>query len=473
MKINAFWRTATNLVLGRTRAVAHLLGAMMLMFLGGTVAVGAPPNIMLITGDDLGLQVGCYGDHTITTPNMDRLATEGVRFEAAYVTQSSCSSSRSSIFTGLYPHQNGQIGLAHGGQGFKMDRAWPTLPAILKQTGYRTGHLGKVHVFPNAAFKWDFETQGTRDIQQVRQDFVAFLHSGKGPFFLKLSFLDPHDDIPDQVAGVPAQPLAHDAVKDFPWSPGGRSESKRTPASFYNSVKRMDEALGLVLKALDESGQADNTLVIFLGDNGPPFPRGKQSCYESGLQEPLLIRWPGHAKAGLVRDEFVSTVDFLPTVLAAAGVPIPKVTAELTEGRSLLPLLEGKPAPQWRKTLFGEMNFHTPTLFHPARSVREGKYKLIQNLMPSAKVPAIELFDLSTDPYEFKNLADMRDLASIRDRMLQELMEWRKKTNDPLLNPATLREWSRIPSHLDHPTGTYVGNGNGNSKSKSGKATKE
>ena len=194
------------------------------------------------------------------------------------------------------------------------------------------------------------------------------------------------------------------------------------------------------------------------------------SCYESGLQEPLLIRWPGHAKAGLVRDEFVSTVDFLPTVLAAAGVPLPKVTAELTEGRSLLPLLEGKPAPQWRKTLFGEMNFHTPTLFHPARSVREGKYKLIQNLMPSAKVPAIEFFDLSTDPYEFKNLADVRDLASIRDRMLQELMEWRKKTNDPLLNPATLREGSRIPSHLDHPTGTYVGNG----KSKSGgKATKE
>jgi N-sulfoglucosamine sulfohydrolase len=159
------------------------------VWLTAAMVLGAPPNILLITGDDLGLQLGCYGDHTITTPNMDRLATEGVRFEAAYVTQSSCSSSRSSIFTGLYPHQNGQIGLTHGSQGFKMDRAWLTLPVILRKAGYRTGHLGKVHVFPDAAFKWDFETKGTRDIQQVRQDFVAFLHSGKPPFFLKLSFL--------------------------------------------------------------------------------------------------------------------------------------------------------------------------------------------------------------------------------------------------------------------------------------------
>jgi N-sulfoglucosamine sulfohydrolase len=412
------------------------------------------PNILLITGDDLGLQLGCYGDHTIATPNVDRLAAQGVRFEAAYVTQSSCSSSRSSIFTGLYPHQNGQIGLGH--RGFTMDRAWPTIPALLKQAGYRTGHLGKVHVMPNAAFKWDFERPGTRDIQQVRKDFVAFLDQGKGPFFLKLSFIDPHDDIPDQVVGVPANPLAHDAVKDFPWSPGGRSESKRTPASFYNSIKRMDEALGLVLKALDDSGQADNTLVIFLGDTGPPFPRGKQSCYEAGLIEPLVIRWPGHAKAGLVRGEFVSTVDFLPTVLAAAGVPMPKVTAELTEGRSLLPLLEDKSAPEWRKTLFGEMNFHTPSTFRPMRSVREGHFKLIQNLLPTAKVPAIEFFDLTTDPYEFKNLAEAGKVANIKERMLQELMNWRRKTGDPLLNPATLKEWSGIPAHLDRPTGTYV-----------------
>jgi N-sulfoglucosamine sulfohydrolase len=226
----------------------------------------------------------------------------------------------------------------------------------------------------------------------------------------------------------------------------------------------MDEALGLVLKALEESGEAGNTLLLFLGDNGPPFPRGKQSCYESGLREPLLIRWPGHAKAGLVRGEFVSTVDFLPTILAAAGVPVPKVTAELTEGRSLLPLLEGKPAPEWRQTLFGEMNFHTPTLFHPARSIREGHYKLIQNLMPNAKVPALEFFDLSTDPYEFKNLADRPDLASIKDRMLRELLDWRKKTKDPSLNPATLTEWSQIPAHLDQLTGTYLGNGKRPSK---------
>ncbi len=423
-------------------------------FLGITAALAALPNIMVITGDDLGLQLGCYGDHTITTPNADRLAAEGVRFEAAYITQSSCSSSRSSIFTGLYPHQNGQIGLAH--RGFTMNRAWPTIPTILKQAGYRTGHLGKVHVIPDAAFKWDFEAKGSRDIQQIQKDFISFLSKGKEPFFLKLSFIDPHDDIPDQVGGVPAHPLAHDAVKDFPWSPGGRSESKRTPASFYNSIKRMDQALGLVLKALEESGQAGNTLIIFLGDNGPPFPRGKQSCYEAGLIEPLIIRWPGHAKAGLVRREFVSTVDFLPTILGAAGVPIPKVTAERTEGRSLVPLLEDKPAPEWRKTLFGEMNFHTPTAFYPMRSVREGHYKLIQNLLPSAKVPAIEFFDLSSDPYEFKNLADSSEVASTQERMLRELMDWRKKTGDPLLNPDTLKEWRGIPSHLDEPTGTYV-----------------
>jgi len=234
----------------------------------------------------------------------------------------------------------------------------------------------------------------------------------------------------------------------------------------------MDAGIGLLMDELAAAGRADDTLVLFLGDHGPPFCRAKTTCYEAGLHVPIIVRWPGRAKAGAVCDKLVSTVDILPTFLDAAGVEHPAGLA----GRSLVPLLAGQDVP-WRETLCAEYTSHIPGGYYPRRSIRDGRYKLILNLLPdrpnpitavdgcgSWRVsrddkligtdarrafdtyhhpPAEELYDLREDPVEFHNLAGMPACAEILARLRQQLQSWREETDDPLLDPAKLAALTR------------------------------
>ena len=201
----------------RRNLTSILLGALLSAWLGtaGPAAdTVSHPNILLITADDLGCQLSCYGEKRFRTPRLDALAAEGVRFENFYVAQSSCSSSRSSLLTGRWPHQNGQIGLAH--LGFTMHPGQPNLPALLKAAGYRTGIIGKLHVEPAADFPWDWmpakekmAAPPTRNVRWVAEQSREFLASAKAsgqPFFYYVNFFDPHGPYtPDvnQVDGVP------------------------------------------------------------------------------------------------------------------------------------------------------------------------------------------------------------------------------------------------------------------------------
>ncbi len=405
------------------------------------------PNILLITADDLGSQLSCYGDTRLETPRLDALAAGGVRFTRAYVAQASCSSSRASLLTGLYPHQNGQYGLAH--LGFSMHPGQKNLAALMKDSGYRTGIIGKLHVAPESEFPFDWKpqknsavvTQKVRWVADQSREFFASVKTSGQPFFYYVNYFDPHGPYtPDvrQIDGLPEEPLDPETIEPLPLNARTPEAAKRITAVMYDCIARVDIGVGMLLDELQAAGLANNTLVVFLGDNGAPVRRGKTTSYEPGVQVPLIVKWPGVAKAGQVRDELVSMIDVMPTILAATGAALP---AELA-GRPLQPLLKGEPSPHWREYLFTEMNFHTANMYLPQRTVRDDRYKLLLNLQPHADQDPVELFDLQNDPGEANNLAENRAAAAERRRLESVFQAWREETGDPLLDPARRQRWS-------------------------------
>jgi len=439
------------------------------------------PNILFITTDDLGLQLSCYGDPNIKTPNFDALANSGVRFATAYVTQANCSPARASLLTGLYPHTNGQIGLQNEGFSMPRDNTPPTLPTLLARAGYRTGLMGKLHVSPEPAFTFtddirkNFPPEKMRDVRAVAAGAGAFFRRDPGkPFFLYLNYADPHKDqkvtpsiFPAQVNGIPEKPFKPGDIPPWPFQQVESPKVLEHIANYYNCAQRVDTGLGLLLDELKNSGHADDTIVVYIADHGPPFARAKTSCYEAGLHEALLIRWPGVSKPGLVSAAMVSSVDIMPTLLEAAGVPLPK----LQHGRTLRPLLQGDTTNK-RAYLAAEFHAHGREYFAPTRAIRDDRYKLIHNplsgrMPPKPNIdtdaaPAValshkydgtpaqeamrrlinpppwELYDLQTDPNEFKNLADDPAYRDILTRLQNALAQWQAETDDPYRDPAKI-----------------------------------
>jgi N-sulfoglucosamine sulfohydrolase len=450
------------------------------------------PNVLFITSDDLGLQLSCYGDKVIETPALDALAASGVQFDVAYVAQASCSPSRSAMLTGLYTHANGQYGLTATRTALHPHLHDATLPNILKRAGYRTGIIGKLHVAPEKSFKFDYNGGSHMDAwnaELTAERAAKFLtQSSDQPFFLMVNFTDPHAyrtldpetkergpwTFRDRVDGIPKTLVEPSEKTVLPFQQIDTPEQRKRVAGYYNSVKRMDVGVGLLLENLKRSGHADNTLVIFIGDHGPPFDRGKSTTYEGGLRIPFLVRWPGVSKP-MRSSAMVTTVDVLPTILDAAGA----TTDIERHGRSLRPVLADADAP-WREYLVGEYHMHGPPWF-PQRAIRDHRYKLIHSLLADsvarrtmidgdigystsreeryagtdirkafdtfAKPPEFELYDLENDPWEFNNLlaqhssqsddgAGKAEYAEIEQRMKTALKTWRHETDDPALDPA-------------------------------------
>ncbi len=440
------------------------------------------PNVLFITSDDLGLQLSCYGDTVIETPRLDAFAASGVQFDIAYVAQASCSPSRSAMFTGLFPHANGQYGLTAGGYfALHPHLHDATIPNILKRIGYRTGIIGKLHVAPGNSFQFDSRLGShidALDMKLVAERASKFMaESGDEPFFLMVNYTDPHAYRPkgtksntigdwsfrDQVKGIPETLVEPSEKTVLPFQRIDSPEQRKRVAGYYNSVKRLDVGVGMLLETLKRHGHDDNTLVIFIGDHGPPFDRGKMSCYEGSLRIPFLVRWPGVTRP-MRSSAMVSTVDILPTILDATGA-----TSDVEmHGQSLRPVLENADAP-WREYLAGEYHLHGPP-WYPRRAIRDARYRLIHNLLagkakPKPFVdgdigyvtsreerydgtpvraafdilndpPEFELYDLENDPWEFHNLAGKAEHAEAEQRMKAALEAWRQETDDPALDPA-------------------------------------
>ena len=446
-------------------------------------------NVLLVTADDLGLQLSAYGEERIATPHLDALAQGGTLFEVAYASQASCSPSRSTILTGLYPHATGQYGLVNARAGFELHAhlRGRTLPALLKEHGFRTGVVGKLHVAPRELFPWDHRgPTDARDVREVAAEVERFLSANPddeaAPFFLMVNFTDPHVfrmpggrfGYERQVGGLPERPVEPSADTLFAFQGVDAPFQRRRVADYLSAVLRLDAGVGLLLGVLEEHGRADETLVLFCGDHGPPFARAKTTCYEAGLRVPFLVRWPG-AAAGRRSRALVSTADIVPTVLDAVGIEPP---AGL-HGRSLRPLVQGEPngdAP-WREYLVGEYHFHGYKPFYPRRAIRDARYKLIRNLRAGdetpgtgidgdraielarseayegtpvrrafetfAAPPEFELYDLERDPSELVNLSGQASVRAVEGRLKDALEAWRRRTSDPLLDPTFVEELIR------------------------------
>ena len=451
-----------------------------------TLASGADrPNVLLITADDLGFQQGCYGDPITPTPNLDALARRGRLFENAYVAQASCSPSRSAIFTGLYPHTNGQIGLANRGFAMHPEMTERTLPGFLHRLGYRTGILGKLHVAPESSFAFDTRISvDTRDVRATAAKAAEFL-TGAEPFFLMANYSDPHvmgsgprppsEAFPTQYKGIPDLPLRVGEVPPLPFQMIDTDEQLQRVTQYHNAAMRFDTAVGLLLAEVDRAGHADNTIVLFISDHGPPFVRGKTSCYEGGVKVPMIVAWPNVFEAGTRSQALVSSVDLLPTILDAVGADIP---GDL-HGRSLRHTLDPS---QHRSYLATEFHFHGTAPFFPRRAIRDARFKLIHNLRagqtePHTRVdgdaslemarsskfsgtrigdaferavdpPEFELYDLQSDPWEFDDLAESADHADALHRLQQALLDWREETADPLLAPEGMAAMAQVAEEI-------------------------
>ncbi|MCS6860684.1 MAG: sulfatase [Abditibacteriales bacterium] len=431
----------------------------------GQAIAASHRNVLLLIGDDHGLDAGCYGNRVIKTPNLDRLAAAGVRFSHAFATVSSCSPSRAVILTGLFVHTNGQYGLAHAEHKQSTHANVRSLPRLLRENGYRTGVIGKLHVIPPEVYPFEQQFPGGRNVYEIAEKARGFFAAKDDrPFFLLIGYTDPHRagrGFANEQNYRNVQKISYDPndVIVPPYLPD-LPAVRRDIADYYESVSRLDQGIGFVLKALEETGKANETLVIYLSDNGTPFPGAKTNLYDAGIHLPLIIRSPAQTQRGIVNRAMVSWVDIMPTILDWAGIKPP---ADLP-GRSVLPILEQESPPGW-DTIFASHVFHEITMYYPMRAVRTRRHKLIWNLAHPLSYPfasdlwssptwqtilhgglkmmgqratdayihrpEYELYDLEKDPHELSNVADDPAYAPVLSDLKARLQKMMTETKDP------------------------------------------
>ena len=414
------------------------------------------PHIFVITCHDLGQHLGCYGIESVQSPNLDRLAAEGTRFDRAFCTAPQCSPSRASLATGRYAHSNGVMGLSHA--DWDLNPGEKHTAAHMAEHGYETHLFGLQHVTQNVD-RLGFQHlhaqgsghgggTGSSTAQKVGAAVEEFLQGTQlqAPLYVEINFFEPHR--PYDFGGV--EPDTSSGVFVPPYLPQ-IPESREEMAALQGAIREVDHAIGHILDALDQTGLSQHTLVIFSADHGLPMPRAKCTLYDPGISIALIARWPdGGIAAGVAVSELVSNLDVLPTMLEATGLPIP---AEV-QGSSFLALLRDEPH-QVREAIYAEKNFHS--YYDPMRCVRTERFKYIRNFEAdfAVEVPGdiqqgsifrsnpgrysskrqqlVELYDLSVDLLEEHNLAGSPELADIQQALDQRLWQWMEETQDPLL----------------------------------------
>ena len=420
------------------------------------------PNVLMIVCHDLGHHVGCLGAG-VETPAIDELAADGVLFDHYLCSAAQCSPSRGSIMTGLYPHRNGLMGLAHIGWGLNDDVR--CLPHYLSDIGYQTHlfglqhesgraeRLGYQHIHPAGGKALEVAPA----VAQFVREHAASSH--RPPFYLNAGFFEPHR--PYQQEGYRSDDPAE--VGLLPWLPD-RPGIRQDIADLNGLVHAVDEAVGLIAGALSETGLDRDTLLIFTTDHGLAMPRAKGTCYEPGLRTVLIARLAGRFDGGRRDRALLSNCDLMPTILDLAGAP---PVAGL-DGRSFLGLLDGGEY-EPRDSVFSEMTWHDK--YNPMRSIRTTRSKYIRNFgdrplvyLPldvyqglagremrdeyyGSRRPEEELYDLKADPWERRNLADDPAQADTLADLRSRVERWMAETHDPLLRgdiPPTPEQVTRI-----------------------------
>ncbi|MGH9837891.1 MAG: sulfatase family protein [Blastocatellia bacterium] len=432
------------------------------MNIPGPAAQSKPkrPNVLWLIAEDFGVELGCYGTKEVWTPNLDRMAAEGMRFTRAYTTAPVCSPSRSALMTGMYQTTIGaHHHRSHRDDGYKLPAGVRVLTDRLREAGYYTANLRQLP--PEAGFNgtgktdWNFTYEGRPFDSDKWEDLKA--HQ---PFYAQLNFNETHRTFVSPGRADPAKVAIPPYYPDHP-------VTREDWAKYLDAATELDGKIGKALRQLEADGLADDTIIIFFGDNGQAHVRGKQFVYESGLHVPLIIRWPKNFpapknfRAGAVSDQLVEAIDLTATTLAFAGVAKPK----RMQGRVLF----GEQAEPPRQYAFGARDRCDETVFR-LRTVRDKRYRYIRNFTPdrpllqpnqykqrqypvwsllprlaaqgrltpaqaaltAPTMPPEELYDLDGDPYEIDNLVNSSkpEHRAALKRLRAEMNKWIETTND-------------------------------------------
>ena len=439
-------------------------------FAGSAKALAAAtrrrPNVLLVIGDDMAWN-DCepYGSPDVQTPNMARLAREGMCFDAMFTSTAMCAPTRQQLYTGLYPVRNGAYP--------NHSRVYDGVRSIvhhLGDLGYRVGLIGKTHFKPRASFP--FENLGELNDAECWGRIRAFVQRDTNqPYMLIFASHEPHGpwNRGDQSPYNPAKLTVPPYLVDCP-------ETRTALQKYYAEITTLDDQLGRCMNIVDTSGRRDDTILIFTSEQGSGMPlAGKWTCYDTGLKTVFILRWPKRVRGGTRTSAMAQYVDVAPTLIEAAGGNPDRCNPgrpdalgkEGFDGRSFLPVLLGQ-TDKHRQHVYG---VHTTRGIirgsgcYPIRSVRSRRYKYIRNLNHTATFynvvstdsqglleawkrlgktdpaaaararwyqhrPAEELYDVTTDPYELKNLADDPSLAKIKSDLATKLDAWMAQQGD-------------------------------------------
>ena len=424
--------------------------------------LAAKPNFLIVVADDMCWRdIGALGHPDMKTPNMDRLKAEGMHLNGMFSPAATCSPLRHALYTGLYSVRSGAYP-----NHTRVDEGTKSLFTHLNGMGYRTALQNKEHVGPKESFPYE-HIDGADDFAPTK----AFMtRDAAQPWFLVFASNDPHSpwtrgpkDLYDP-AKITVPPYMHD-----------NAETRAGLAAYFAEISRLDEQIGELLKLLEESQQAEDTVVLFVSEQGCSLPfGGKWSLYDTGIRSSAFIRWPGHIQAGSTTDALMQYIDVAPTFLDIAGAdPTTIDTGSVDgngdrgfDGRSFLPILKGE-ADHLRDYVFsqhtavGVNGYKEP---YPNRMARDERYKLIVNLAPENTFwiggihgddvfkswerdakndpalakrvdwlmhrPAVEIYDLETDPFEMNNLAGKPEVEAIQERLQSQLDTWMKQQKD-------------------------------------------
>jgi len=453
---------------------------------GAASPVAPRPNILWLIAEDFGPHLGCYGTKEVSTPNLDRLASEGVRYTRFFTTAPVCSPSRSAFMTGMYQttigaHQH----RSHRDDGYQLPKGVRVLTDWFRDAGYFTAnvrHMPEPITWKGTAkTDWNFTYIG----KPFDSDRWSDLKTNQ-PFFAQINFQETHRAFRAPKHADPAK------VELPPWTPD-HPVAREDMAQYLDAATELDRKIGLALRQLEADGLADYTIVVFFGDNGEAHVRSKQFCYESGLRVPLIIRWPKSCPAPrqftarTVDDRLLMAIDLAPTMLDFAGVKKPaKMQGEIFLGRHA-----GRP----REYVFGARDRCDETVFR-FRTVRDARYRYIRNFTPerpflqaneykeksypvwnllkelnaagkltptqaalcAPAMPEEELYDLENDPHEINNLAKSPEHQKVLKKLRRELDKWIKDSNDQgrELEPADLTARKGMAKPETHPQSGYA-----------------
>lgn len=436
-----------------------------------------PVNIVLFIADDLAVEdIGPYGNKVVRTPNLDRLAEESLLFRRAFAASPTCGPSRSTMFTGLLPFRHGGHS-NHSG----VKAGTKSLVQYLQPLGYKVAIAGKLHVGPEEVFP--FERVSKTNVPEPGFEKRPGLHydlsmepvdqwlgeqKKKDPFMLVVADHSPHVVWPEDAAYDPEKidiPSRHIDTKD----------TRKSRARYYTDITKMDSNVGRLLKSLNKHQLSNNTIVIFVSDQGPQWPFGKWGLYDYGIQTPMLMRWPEQLKGGSETGAIVSLADLVPTFVEIAGGKSP----ENIDGKSFLPVLKGEEKTM-RDVVFASHTGDRKMNRSPSRMLRTKDYKYILNLAPEIRYtthmdksknhdggreywdswreksfrdehasavlwryhnrPKEELYAINSDPHEQNNLARNPHYAELMDDFRAQMARKREQQGDYETGPETLED---------------------------------